>query len=103
MRIAVVGTGYVGLVSGTCFADSGNSVICVDINPAVAALIPVQSDRRAGFLAIRAPQASALVLRLRARGLYADSRGDILRLGPAPYISDQQLLEGGGILASVFR
>ena len=27
MRIAVVGTGYVGLVTGTCFADSGNSVI----------------------------------------------------------------------------
>jgi UDPglucose 6-dehydrogenase len=32
MNIAVVGTGYVGLVSGTCLADSGNSVICVDID-----------------------------------------------------------------------
>ena len=32
MRIAVVGTGYVGLVSGTCFADMGNEVICVDKN-----------------------------------------------------------------------
>ena len=32
MRIAVVGTGYVGLVTGTCFADSGNSVICLDID-----------------------------------------------------------------------
>lgn len=32
MKIAVVGTGYVGLVSGTCFADSGNEVICVDID-----------------------------------------------------------------------
>ena len=30
MRIAVVGTGYVGLVAGTCFADAGNDVICVD-------------------------------------------------------------------------
>ncbi len=32
MKIAVVGTGYVGLVTGTCFADSGNNVICVDNN-----------------------------------------------------------------------
>lgn len=34
MKIAVVGTGYVGLVSGTCFAESGNSVTCVDIDAA---------------------------------------------------------------------
>jgi len=32
MKIAVVGTGYVGLVTGTCFADTGNDVICVDID-----------------------------------------------------------------------
>jgi len=32
MKIAVVGTGYVGLVSGTCFAETGNTVTCVDID-----------------------------------------------------------------------
>jgi len=34
MKIAVVGTGYVGIVAGTCFAESGNTVICVDVDEA---------------------------------------------------------------------
>ena len=32
MKIAVVGTGYVGLVTGTCFAETGNDVVCIDID-----------------------------------------------------------------------
>lgn len=34
MKIAVVGTGYVGLVTGTCFAETGNKVICIDVDAA---------------------------------------------------------------------
>jgi UDPglucose 6-dehydrogenase len=39
MRIAIIGTGYVGLVSGVCFSDFGHSVTCVDNNPAKLAML----------------------------------------------------------------
>ena len=32
MKIAVIGTGYVGLVTGTCLAETGNRVICMDVD-----------------------------------------------------------------------
>src|ERR687883_41073 len=38
-RIAVVGTGYVGLTTGACFAELGNGVVCVDIDAAKIALL----------------------------------------------------------------
>ncbi len=39
MKLAIVGTGYVGLVTGTCLADTGNDVICVDIDKVKVAML----------------------------------------------------------------
>ena len=39
MNIAVIGTGYVGLVTGTCLAESGNHVLCIDIDAEKVALM----------------------------------------------------------------
>ena len=56
-----------------------------------------------GFLALRAPRAGALVSALRRRGVMTDSRGDVLRLGPAPYLSDRQLRDAVGLLGEAAR
>ena len=65
----------------------------LDVDPAWARVEPMPDERRGGFLAIRTPHAGDVVQRLRARGVLVDARGDILRLGPAPYLSDDQLRE----------
>jgi kynureninase len=62
-----------------------------DIDPSVAAIMEVPRDRRAGFLAIHSPRAAEVVRALRARNVLVDARGAVLRLGPAPYLSDAQL------------
>jgi UDPglucose 6-dehydrogenase len=62
MRIAVVGTGYVGLVTGTCFAESGHHVTCVDHDPGKIATL------RAGGIPIYEPGLAELVRRNAAEG-----------------------------------
>ncbi len=57
MNIAVIGTGYVGLVSGTCLAETGNNVVCVDIDAAKI------EKMRAGKIPIYEPGLEVLFLR----------------------------------------
>lgn len=75
----------------------------LDINPELARLETVPDDRRAGFLAIRTSRAATVVAALRSRGVFADARGDVLRLGPAPYLTDEQLRDGIAALGAQFR
>jgi kynureninase len=76
----------------------------LDLDPAV-----VSRDRGCalgelgGFLALRSPVATSLARSLHARGVSTDARGEVLRLGPAPYLSDRQLRDAIGVLAEVVR
>ena len=56
-----------------------------------------------GFLALRTPHAGALNKALKERGVYTDYRKDILRVGPAPYLSDRQLRDGVAALGDAVR
>jgi len=73
----------------------------LDIDPTIAHVEPMPDERRAGFLAIRALRAGDLCARLRRRGVLTDFRGDVLRLGPAPYLTDDQLCEAVRVMAEV--
>src|SRR5215813_3493666 len=62
MKLCVIGTGYVGLVAGTCFAEGGNDVICVDIDQRKIA------DLRSGKVPIYEPGLEELIRRNAADG-----------------------------------
>jgi len=55
--------------------------------------------RLGGFLALAAPRAGELTALLRPRGMFTDHRASVLRLGPAPYLSDRQLVAAVDALA----
>ncbi|MDA0310690.1 MAG: kynureninase [Gemmatimonadetes bacterium] len=76
----------------------------LDLDPRSAhvdADIPLLS--RAGFLAVRAPGAERLSEALRAIGVSTDARGEMLRFGPAPYLTNAQLVEAMQALEEVAR
>ncbi|MDD4702646.1 MAG: UDP-glucose/GDP-mannose dehydrogenase family protein [Desulfovibrio sp.] len=62
MKLCIIGTGYVGLVSATCFAEMGNTVTCVDVNPAVV------DKLNAGSVHIFEPGLEPMVRHSRADG-----------------------------------
>ena len=74
----------------------------LDLDPAVLdrdRSVPPKS--LGGFLALRSPRAALLTDALAERGVHVDYRGDVLRLGPAPYLTDEQLREAVGALSEV--
>jgi kynureninase len=56
-----------------------------------------------GFLALRTPEAARLSAALRERGVWTDYRGEVLRLGPAPYLTDRQISEAVMSLGGALR
>ena len=65
MKLCIVGTGYVGLVSAACFAEMGNTVTCVDVNPDVVKKL------NAGSVHIFEPGLEPMVRHSRADGRLA--------------------------------
>jgi len=80
MKIAVVGTGYVGLVSGTCFADSGNTVTCLDIDAAKIARL------ERGDVPIYEPGLDELVARNHRAGRLRFTTDTAAAIGPAEIV-----------------
>lgn len=100
MKVAVIGTGYVGLVTGTCLAESGNDVACVDNNPKKLAVL---NDNR---IPIYEPGLLELVLRNKREGrlsFTADLRGAV-RAARLVFIAvgTPQSEEGDADLTAVF-
>ena len=77
-------------------------VDALDLDPAVLwrdRSVPLQ--RRGGFLALETSRAGEVCCKLRGRGVLADFRDRVVRLGPAPYVTDGQLDEAVGALGEV--
>jgi kynureninase len=78
-----------------------NAIEARNIHPARLHVESVPAERRAGFVAVKAADAPALARRLASRGMWCDARGERLRLGPAPYVTNEQLLGSVELLAEV--
>jgi kynureninase len=75
----------------------------LDVDPRLARVEPMLGERRGGFLAIRTDRAQTLTRDLKQRGIWTDARGDILRVGPAPYVTDTQIEDAVVALGEVLK
>ena len=75
----------------------------LDVRPSFASIEPMPLQQRGGFVAVRTSQARDLAHRLRERGVFVDARGDVLRMGPAPYLRDDQLTDAVASLGETIR
>jgi kynureninase len=80
-----------------------SGIEALDLDEQVARIEPMPDDRRGGFLAVRSSHATDLSRALRRHGVLTDARGDVLRLGPAPYLADEQLRRAADALGVVVR
>jgi UDPglucose 6-dehydrogenase len=101
MNIAVVGTGYVGLVSGTCYSESGNEVICVDIDRERIAML------NEGKVPIYEPGLEELVRRNKKEGRlhFTVDVADAVAQSMVSYIAvgTPMSASGGADLSGVFK
>jgi UDPglucose 6-dehydrogenase len=101
MKIAVIGTGYVGLVTGTCFAESGNEVTCIDKDERKIDVL------NAGSLPIYEPGLQELVQRNRREGRLCFTTDLPGGIGPAHLIfiavGTPQAADGAADLSTVWQ
>lgn len=69
----------------------------------LAVAAPRDPQRRGGFVAVRCAFAGKLVGALRERGVFTDARGEFLRLGPAPYLLDEEIDRGVDLVVETAR
>ena len=79
-------------------AQTSRLIRAVQDLPGVTLATPTADADRGGFVSLRTPDALALSTAIREDGVYTDARGDMLRLGPAPYLLDAELDEAVALL-----
>lgn len=99
MDIAVMGTGYVGLVAATCFADAGHQLVCVDSNHEKLALL---KEGRPPFYE---PGLEDLFARSRKRMRFVDTVAEAARTCPLIFVAvgTPELPDGGADMEPTFR